>query len=133
DIIIAYGSPTAKQEKAFDDMGRIYREALQFWTPGRAIRDIARDVQRIVKAHKQVDPLGGHFIGHNLGYEMVEKPWFGIGSPADLKLQENMVVAPEWFINTPFGPMLFEENFLVTRDGLERLTDFPSKLQVVPD
>lgn len=133
DIIIAYGEPSAQQLEAFDDMGRIYREALEYWKPGRKIHDMAGDVRRIVKAHNQIDPLDGHFIGHNLGYEMVEKPWFGIGSPADLTLEPNMAIAPEWFIKTPFGPMLFEENFLVTADGLERLTDFPSKLQVVPD
>ena len=133
DIIIAYGSPSSEQIKAFDDMQRIYREALEFWTPGRRICDIAEDVRRIVKAHNQIDPLDGQFIGHNLGYEMVEKPWFGVGSPPDLELEPNMVIAPEWFIKTPFGPILFEENFLVTADGLERLTDFPSKLQVVPD
>lgn len=133
DIIIAYGEPTAKQIKTFDDMGRIYRDALEYWKPGRKIRDIAQDVRRVVKAHRQIDPLDGHFIGHNLGYEMVEKPWFGVGCAPDLTLEPNMVIAPEWFIKTPFGPMLFEENFLVTADGLERLTDYPSKLQVVPD
>ena len=133
DIIIAYGSPSSEQIKAFDDMQRIYREALEFWTPGRRICDIAEDVRRIVKVHDQIDPLDGQFTGHNLGYEMVEKPWFGVGSPPDLELEPNMVIAPEWFIQTPFGPMLFEENYLVTADGLERLTDFPSKLQVVPD
>ena len=121
------------QLKAFDDMGRIYREALEFWTPGRKVNDIAEDVRRIVKAHNQVDPLDGHFIGHSLGYEMVEKPWFGIGAPDDFTLEPNMVIAPEWFIQTPFGPILFEENFLVTETGLERLTDYPSKLQVVAD
>jgi len=133
DIIIAYGEPSAKQIKAFDDMGRVYRDALEFWTPGRRIKDIAEDVRKVVKAHKQIDPLDGHFIGHNLGYEMVERPWFGVASPDDLTLQKNMVIAPEWFIKTPFGPMLFEENFLVTDHGLERLTDFPSKLQVIAD
>lgn len=133
DIIIAYGSPSAEQEKAFDDMRRIYREALEHWQPGRKICDIAEQTRQIVKAHNQVDPLDGHFVGHNLGYEMVERPWFGVGSPPDLVLEKNMVVAPEWFIQTPFGPILFEENFLVTDEGLERLTDFPSKLQVIAD
>ena len=133
DIIIAYGEPDAKQLKAFDDMGRIYREAIEFWKPGRKVNEISEDVRRIVKAHNQIDPLDGHFTGHNLGYEMVERPWFGVGAPDDLILQKNMVVAPEWFIQTPYGPILFEENFLVTDDGLERLTDYPSKLQVVAD
>ena len=133
DIIIAYGQPSSKHLKAFDDMGAIYREALEYWKPGRLISDISKDVKRIVKEHKHVDPLDSQFTGHNLGYEMVERPWFGTGAPDDLFLEENMVVAPEWFIQTPFGPILFEENFLVTADGLERLTDYPSKLQVVPD
>ena len=97
------------------------------------MNEISEDVRRIVKAHKQIDPLDGQFTGHNLGYEMVERPWFGVGAPDDLVLQPNTVIAPEWFIQTPYGPILFEENFLVTEDGLERLTDYPSKLQVVPD
>ncbi len=42
-----------------------------------------------------------------------------------------MVVAPEWFVITPYGPILYEENFVVGEEGLERLTDFPRKLQVI--
>ncbi len=49
----------------------------------------------------------------------------------DLLLEPGMVIAPEWFIETPYGLILFEENFLVGESGLERLTDFPSKLQVI--
>lgn len=133
DIMLVWGEPSADQIKVFDGMRAIYREALDFWKPGRAIAEIALDVSKVIAAHGAVDPLGGQFTGHNLGYEMVEKPWFGVGAPTDLLLEENMVVAPEWFIETPYGPILFEENFLVGAEGLERLTDFPSKLQVIAD
>ncbi len=133
DIILVWGEPSADQLKAFDGMRAIYREALEFWKPGRPIAEIARDVRSVVQSHGAVDPLDGNFIGHNLGYEMVEKPWFGVGAAPDLLLEPGMVVAPEWFIETPYGPILFEENFLVGEAGLERLTDFPSKLQVIAD
>jgi len=133
DIILVFGEPSKKQLNAFDSMRTIYREALELWKPGTPIADISKGVLDIVKRHGEIDPLEGRFTGHNLGYEMVERPWFGIGSPPDLKLEVNMVIAPEWFIKTPFGPILFEENFIVGEQGLERLTDFPSKLQVIAD
>lgn len=131
DIILAWGEPSADYVKTFETMKAIYTDALECWKPGRSIAEIARDVLRVVHQHGARDPLEGQFIGHNLGYEMVEKPWFGVDCPADLLLEVNMVVAPEWFIVTPYGPILFEENFVVGEGGLERLTDFPSKLQVI--
>ncbi len=131
DIILVWGEPTAEHLKTFATMKEIYLEALEAWKPGRPIAEIAQDVLRVIHQHGAVDPLEGQFIGHNLGYEMVEKPWLGIGNPADLKLEVNMVIAPEWFIVTPYGPILYEENFVVREEGLERLTDFPRKLQVI--
>lgn len=131
DIILVWGEPTAEQTKTFALMKEIYLEALDAWRPGRRIVDIARDVLEIVRRHGAIDPLEGQFIGHNLGYEMVEHPWLGIGCPSDLTLETNMVVAPEWFIVTPYGPMLYEENFVVGEERLERLTDFPRELQII--
>jgi Xaa-Pro aminopeptidase len=121
----------AEQTKTFALMKEIYLQALDAWRPGRRIVDIARDVLEVVHRYHAVDPLEGQFIGHNLGYEMVERQWLGIGCPSDLTLETNMVVAPEWFIVTPYGPMLYEENFVVGEKGLERLTDFPRELQVI--
>jgi Xaa-Pro aminopeptidase len=113
DIMLVWGEPTAEQLGTFDAMKATYREALELWRPGRPIREIAQDTLNVVHKHGAVDPFEGQFIGHNLGYEMVEKPWLGIGCPPDLCLEVNMVIAPEWFTQTPYGPILFEENFIV--------------------
>jgi Xaa-Pro aminopeptidase len=96
----------------------------------RCFADIAREVHRVVQSHG-ADPLEGRFVGHNLGDEMVERPWFGVGSPDEMLPEVDMAIAPEWFIQTPYGPILLEENFRVGEAGLERLTDFPSKPQVI--
>jgi len=131
DVIFCYGEPSKEAEETYRLMQRIYEDGLQHFRPGRPIADIARDVLATVKSHGAVDPLEGAFIGHNLGYDMVEKPWLGIHSPPDLTLEPGMVIAPEWFVVTPYGPILYEENFVVREEGLERLTNFPRKLQVV--
>jgi len=131
DVMFVYDEPNEEAIKTYDLMRRIYEDGLRHFAPGRPIADIARDVYETVKAHGAVDPLEGGFIGHNLGYDMVEKPWLGTHSPPDLMLEPGMVLAPEWFVVTPYGPILYEENFVVTEDGLDRLTNFPRKLQVV--
>ena len=133
DIMLVWGEPSADQLKVFEGMREIYREALTYWRPGRPVAEIAQDVRRVVQSHGATDPLDGQFTGHNLGHEMVEKPWFGVGAAPDLLLEPGMVIAPEWFIETPYGPILFEENFVVGESGLVRLTDFPSKLQVIAE
>lgn len=131
DMILSFGEPSEEAQNAFTHMRRIYEDGLEHFVPGRPIADIARDVTNTVRQHNGTDPLDGAFIGHNLGYDMVEKPWLGIGSPPDLLLEPGMVIAPEWFVVTPFGPILYEENFVVREHGLERLTNVPRELQVI--
>jgi Xaa-Pro aminopeptidase len=72
-------------------------------------------------------------MGHCLGCEVVERPWFGVRALKNLLLRPGMVIAPEWVTRTGLGDFLWEENFLVTETGLEKLSDFPAELQVVAD
>ena len=115
----------------FDSMTTMYREALELWRTGRPIKEIAQDTLNVVHKHGAVDPPEAQFVGHNLGYEMVEKPWLGIGCPPDLCREVDMVIAPAPASQTPYGAILFEENFIAGENGLERLTDFPDKRQVM--
>lgn len=108
-------------EKVYEQLKVVYEQGLRHFKPGRRVREIARDVVETIELHGENDPLDGRFIGHNLGYRMIEKPWLGLESPEDLRLEENMVLAPEWFVETPYGPMVYENDFVVTEDGLQRL------------
>ncbi len=133
DMLVAWGEPSAEVLSTHAVMRDSYDAAMQAWRPGRTFVDIARDTAAALQDHGLSDPLGGAFIGHNLGCEVVERPWFGIRAPRGLVLEPGMVIAPEWLTTTPLGEFLWEENFLVTETGLERLTDYGPELSVVAD
>jgi Xaa-Pro aminopeptidase len=85
----------------------------------------------VFEKHGANDPLQGSFLGHCLGAEVVERPWFGTRSPKGLRLEPGMIIAPEWVMVTAIGNFLWERNFLVTADGLEELSNFPDELTVI--
>jgi Xaa-Pro aminopeptidase len=85
----------------------------------------------VIEKHGARDLLQGSFLGHCLGAEVVERPWFGTRSPKDLRLEPGMIISPEWVTATALGNLLWERNFLVTADGLEELSNFPDELTVI--
>lgn len=95
DIMLVCGEPTKEQLTMFDSRKATYREALELWRPGRPIKEIAQDTLKVEHQHGAVDPLEGQFVGHNLGNEIIEKHWLGIGCPRDPCLEVDMVIAPE--------------------------------------
>jgi Xaa-Pro aminopeptidase len=71
------------------------------------------------------------FIGHGIGLELDEYPFIAFGQK--LPLQEGMVMAiePKMVIPT-FGVLGIENTHLLTAAGLERLTNFPDAVAVLP-
>jgi Xaa-Pro aminopeptidase len=70
------------------------------------------------------------FVGHGIGIELDELPVIGKNSGA--VLQEGMVLAFEpKFILPGEGLAGIENSYLVTPDGLERLTLFDDAIEVV--
>jgi hypothetical protein len=47
---------------------------------------------------------------------MVEPPYFGTFTPVEIMLRPGIVIAPEWFTMTEYGPILYERNYLVRED-----------------
>jgi Xaa-Pro aminopeptidase len=74
-------------------------------------------------------PVG--FVGHGVGLELDELPV--IGKRSGTLLEEGMVFALEpKFILPGKGLAGIENSYVVTADGLERLTPFDDAIQVVP-
>jgi Xaa-Pro aminopeptidase len=131
DILIAWGEATADQVKTHAQLKNVYQEAMEAWRPGRPVAEIARDTTAVFEKHGAKDLLQGSFLGHCLGAEVVERPWFGTRSPKGLTLEPGMIISPEWVTATALGNFLWERNFLVTADGLEELSNFPDELTVI--
>ena len=132
DILIAWGDATADQVKTHAQLKDVYQEAMEAWRPGRPFAEIAsRTPPQCSRNMALRDLLQGSFLGHCLGAEVVERPWFGTRSPKDLRLEPGMIIAPEWVTATALGNFLWERNFLVTADGLKELSNFPDELTVI--
>ena len=133
DEVFVVGPPTAEHIEVFAAMDEVYREGLKFWIPGCTALEIAADTLEMLKrfgASNALDPE--IFVGHGVGYEIVEAPVFSSWSPPEMRLQAGMVICPEWYNDTPYGAMLYEETFLVGAERLEPLADFDKGLQEIP-
>ena len=133
DEVFVVGPPTSEHIEVFEAMDEVYREGLEFWIPGRTALEIAQDTLDMLKrfgAKNALDPE--IFVGHGVGYEIVEAPVFSSWSAPDLRLQKDMVICPEWYNDMPYGAMLYEETFLVSAEGLEPLADFDKRLREIP-
>ncbi|MEJ2716165.1 MAG: M24 family metallopeptidase [Deltaproteobacteria bacterium] len=75
-------------------------------------------------------PTPVRFVGHGIGIEVDELPVVGLGSPHTL--EEGMVLAiePKFFFPGE-GLAGLENTFVVTEQGLERLTFFDDAIQVL--
>lgn len=123
DMIYVFGEPTDKHKRTYKIMQDVFKEGIEYFKPNRRIIDIADDVRRVMKKHDAINPLEPEiFIGHSLGYNMVEEPYLASWSDADLTLKPNMAFAAEWFVATEYGPILYEENFIVRDDAIEMIS-----------
>ncbi|MFB6206790.1 MAG: M24 family metallopeptidase [Haloglomus sp.] len=131
------GEPTADQREWFDltlDIHAAAREALEpgvsAETPYIAARDRAQE-------HGVADWLCGYgemqapYIGHSIGLEADEEPTLMRGNQTPL--EEGMVLTIEPKLMHPErGAVMVEDDYLVTSDGIERLSTAPQELRIIP-
>ncbi len=123
DMIYVFGEANDKHKRTYKIMQDVFNEGIEYFKPNRRIVDIADDIRRVMKKYNAINPLEPEiFIGHSLGYNMVEEPYLASWSNKDLRLEPNMAFAAEWFVATEYGPILYEENFIVREDAIEMLS-----------
>jgi Xaa-Pro dipeptidase len=109
---------------------RIYGHALESIRPGGSMADLDRSVR------EQVDAMGypgqpTHPICHGVGARAHEPPY--PHQAGDGTFEERMVLAVEPGAYWPGGGGLrVEDNFLVTSDGVEKLSSFPDGVVQCP-
>ena len=121
------GKPNRKQQEIFNVILNAKRRAEQLLRPGTACKDIYDTVWKEI-CRAGYSGLFPHHAGHGLGLEDQEGPFFIPGS--NEKLEENVVCTIEPGICHPqIGGFRDEDTYIITKDGSEKITTSPLKLE----
>jgi Xaa-Pro aminopeptidase len=124
------GAITPEYQDLMFALMHVYEHALHFIRPGASMADFDREVrERLHEAGYPGQPT--HPICHGVGARAHEPPYpHQAGGGV---FEEGMVLAVEPGAYWPEGGGLrFEDNFLVTEDGLEKLSPFPDGIVACP-
>jgi Xaa-Pro aminopeptidase len=126
--VFVAGELQERFKKPYDAARTIIEETADFGREGVDCTEIFSRAHEIVKKAGLLDYFMGHgegqvqFIGHGLGLEINELPI--ITARHRRILREGMVFAFEpKFVLPPYGAIGIEVDFIVKRDGLERVTN----------
>ena len=119
--------PTNKMREMFKVMVEARKRAYEMVRPGAACAEIDLTTNGFLREEGFDDYLL-HRTGHGFGLGNHEGPWVADGSQ-DV-LAENMLISIEPGIYIPnLGGFRHSDTILVTKDGYENLTHFPSDLE----
>ena len=120
NTLVAGGRPSAEQEAAFRIVEEALRRGEALLRPGTPVRE----VYRAMDAALRTPPGKGltHHGGHNLGLGHPEAP--EIVPDSDRTIEAGMIMTLEPGIyDLPSGGIRLEHDYLITRDGPERLSN----------
>src|SRR5207253_9501221 len=119
--------PNAEERGRFELMQAARQLAIQLARPGASCHDIDASVNRFLAEKGWTPSLRLHRTGHGFGLGNHEPPWIAEGS-TDV-LAPNMVISIEpGLYQTGVGGYRHSDTFLVTDDGVQRLTTAPDTL-----
>lgn len=121
------GKPNAKQQAIFKVILDAKNKAEELLRPGTLCKDVYKAILEEID-NAGYSGLFPHHAGHGLGLEDQERPFFILGSKE--RLEENVVCTLEPGIyDRQVGGFRDEDTYIITRDGFEKLTTSPTKLQ----
>ena len=117
------GEPTPEYARLEETLARVYTSALRMCRPGASFAELDRSVrQGLADAGYPGQP--SHPICHGVGARAHEPPYAHQAGGGTI--EAGMVLAIEPGVYWPGGGGLrVEDNFLVTEDGVEKLSSFP--------
>ena len=122
-------SPSETDKELFSVMMQAREIALKMVKPGMPCADIDAATQDYFKSKGYGDNII-HRTGHGIGLGNHEQPWISVGG-RDV-LEENMVISIEPAVYfDDIGGFRHSDTVLVTADGYELLTRYPSDLNAM--
>lgn len=115
--------PTSEQERFHQAVEDAHNAALALAKPGQRAGDLDTAARESLerKGLAQFLPMR---TGHGIGYAPVEAP--NLGASDMTTLESGMVVSIEPGVCVPdVGGALWADNYLITNEGPQRLTDYP--------
>jgi Xaa-Pro dipeptidase len=119
--------PSAEERERFELMRAAREVAIRLACPGASCHEIDAAVNRFLAEKGWAPALRLHRVGHGFGLGNHEAPWIAEGS-TDV-LAANMVISIEpGLYQTGVGGYRHSDTFVVTPEGLQRLTHAPDTL-----
>jgi len=123
---IAVTTSTDEQQEAWTYVLKVLKHVEQTVKPGKSARELFQEAQAILAEA----PLGVfyHHLGHGFGLFPHEAPHLNPHWDDTFEAGEVFTAEPGLYAPELKGGMRLENNYLVTKDGVELLTDFPLEL-----
>ena len=120
-------SPTEKQMEAWRAVNAVFAFVESYVKPGASCQQLFNEVQALLD--RKLPWVFNHHLGHGVGLAPQEGPhlnprWDDVFAVGDFLAVEPGLYHEQ---DLKFGIRL-EQNYLVTADGVERLTDYPLEL-----
>ena len=127
--VLVTGKVTPKFEKVYRTVLAAQERGIAALKPGATAGEVDASARSVIE-DAGLGRFFTHGLGHGLGLEIHESPFFRRDNPA--KLKAGMVVTIEPGIYLPgWGGIRIEDDVLVTPDGPEVLTHVPKALDTV--
>ncbi|MEO1971120.1 MAG: Xaa-Pro peptidase family protein [Pirellulaceae bacterium] len=94
--------------------------------PGTSCRELFQDVQAMLDEHRP--GAFGHHLGHGIGLFAHETPHLNPHWDDHFEEGDVFTAEPGVYYDALQAGIRLEQNYVVTRDGIERLTSFPLEL-----
>lgn len=123
---IAVAEPTDAQQLAWEFIMRAFEHVQREVRPGKNARALFREVRAILDEA----PVGvfDHHLGHGIGLFPHEAPHLNPNWDDTFQEGETFTVEPGLYAPELQAGMRIENDYVVTLDGVECLTDFPLEL-----
>jgi Xaa-Pro aminopeptidase len=121
------GPPTDEQRRLFEHTVVAQEAAFAAIRPGATCADVDGAVMRYFEEHDLL-PYWRQHTGHGIGLRNHEAPFLDVGDHTVLEPGMVFTVEPGLY-DSALGGFRHSDTVVVTEDGMEKLTDYPSDLE----
>jgi Xaa-Pro aminopeptidase len=121
------GTPTDEMRRLFEHTVAAQEVAFAAIRPGVTCADVDGAVLRYFEEHDLM-PYWRQHVGHGIGLRNHEAPFLDVGDATTLEPGMVFTVEPGLY-DSALGGFRHSDTVVVTEDGMEKLTDYPSDLE----